>query len=170
MEGVHKTRLVILHSWSCDTVVPSLFTMWVFFSAEITLSFSIPEQTHWGKSNFLVTFHSRTMQQKDKNLRNSLKRFTIMVNGLEAPNWKTNAICFSFCKQNGRKNNASSASFVSNPTKQVCEWFEFGDRVGRREVCKVLRLQASCTQLGETLENTIYIIKHMFEYCTCTVL
>lgn len=48
--------------------------------------------------------------------RNSFKRLIVTVNRREVPTFKTNAICFSFCKQNGGKNNASSASLMSNPT------------------------------------------------------
>lgn len=39
-----------------------------------------------------------------------------MVDRLEPPNCKTNAVCFSFCEENGGKTNACSDSLVRNPT------------------------------------------------------
>lgn len=133
-------------------VVPKIFLpREVFYSAAISLSYRIPEQTHWG--NFCSVFLVEACSKKKENLRNSFKSFTVLVNRLEALNWKANAVSFSFCKQNRGKNNASNASVVSNPTVASVWVFRVWWLMGKKVVCKEFRLQASCKQLGETLGN-----------------
>lgn len=105
MEGMQKkNQLVVLHAlelWYCSMKNKSIFTVWDFSVLTLPWILAFQNRPIEVKVIFIVTFHSRTMLPKKR--RNAFKRFTIMVNRLEVPTFKTNAICFSFCKQNGVK-------------------------------------------------------------------